>query len=176
MIRRPPRSTQSRSSAASDVYKRQILYRANNSLCENNDSNMFITVFLGIIDLKKGVLSYVNAGHNPPLFQKVGSDYEWLKVNSGFVLGVMENTSFKPKKRKLLKGDRIFCYTDGVTEAMNEKDELYSEERLLKTLNEKKDMPDLQGLIAAIKDDVDVFAGEAVQADDITMLAVELKK
>ena len=153
-----------------------ILYRANNSLCENNESNMFVTLFLGIIDLKSGLLSYANAGHNPPLVQRAGSNYDWLPVNSGFVLGGMENISFKPKELQLSKGDRIFCYTDGVTEAMNEKDELYSDERLIKTLDEKKDLSGLQDLIRAIKADVDIFANGAEQADDITILVVELKQ
>jgi sigma-B regulation protein RsbU (phosphoserine phosphatase) len=137
---------------------------------------MFITAFLGIIDFSKGKFTYVNAGHNPPLIKKSGKDYAWLQVNSGFVLGGMENIIYKPMECNLEKGDRIFCYTDGVTEAMNEKDELYSDERLMETLNAKKDIENLDELITEIKTDVDVFAGEADQADDITMLVVEMKQ
>ncbi len=153
----------------------EALYRSNNSLCENNESNMFVTAFIAVLDIPNGLVSYANAGHNPPLLQRAGQDYEWLPVKRALVLAGMEDTSFFAQEIQLNKGDRLFCYTDGVTEAMNEAQELYSDQRLLAVLNTMKHLPGNIDLLAGIKKDVEAFAGEAEQADDITMLVVELK-
>lgn len=153
----------------------EALYRSNNSLCENNESSMFVTAFIAVLEIPTGMVSYANAGHNPPLLQRAGQDYEWLPVKRALVLAGMEDTPFFAQEIRLNKGDRIFCYTDGVTEAMNGGQQLYSDSRLLTTLNRMHDVPTIMGLLSGVKGDVENFAGEAEQADDITMLAVELK-
>jgi serine phosphatase RsbU (regulator of sigma subunit) len=153
----------------------EILSKANNALCENNDANMFVTVFIGILDLKSGKLSYANAGHNPPLIQKKQGSFEWLSVKPCFVLAGMEDVVYVEQEIVLAPGDRLFLYTDGVTEAMNKSDQLYSDGRLQKLLNGMPPHIDLTEMLANIKADVDYFADGAEQADDITMLALEYR-
>jgi len=151
----------------------EILYKANHSLCENNRANMFVTAFLGIIDLETGVFSFCNAGHNPPLISRQGGDYSWLKSKAYLVLGGMENIAYCEQEIIFEPGDRLFLYTDGITEATNSDQELYTEDRLLETVNRlPRDMP-IGDLMLAVKEDVDTFAAGAEQADDITMLVLE---
>ncbi|NLV99215.1 MAG: SpoIIE family protein phosphatase [Clostridiaceae bacterium] len=151
----------------------EVLRKANQSLCENNRANMFVTAFLGIIDLETGVFSFCNAGHNPPLISRQGGDYSWLKSKAYLVLGGMEDIAYCEQDIFFEPGDRLFLYTDGITEATNSAQELYSEERLLKTINRlPRDMP-IGDLMLAVKEDVDSYAAGAEQADDITMLVLE---
>ncbi|MCL2184623.1 MAG: SpoIIE family protein phosphatase [Treponema sp.] len=142
----------------------------NKKLCEGNDAGMFVTSFIGFYNLPAGRLKFVNAGHNPPLLKKKDKPFEYLKTQPCVVLGFMEQTEYNEEEINLDEGDMIFLYTDGVTEAMNKSLELFGEARLLNTVNKKTNIS-VQELIAAIKTDVDNFAQEAEQADDITMLA-----
>lgn len=151
----------------------EVLGKANNSLFENNQTSMFVTAFLGIIDLNSGVFTFCNAGHNPPLLKTQGGDYAWLKSKAYLVLGAFEDTPYREQAIVLQAGDRLFLYTDGITEAMNPKQELYSEDRLLKTVNELPDDMQIDDLMLAVKQDVDDFAAGAEQADDMTMLVLE---
>ena len=147
--------------------------RANNKLCENNEAGMFVTAWLGILDLNTGLLKYVNAGHNPPLIKRNGTYFEYICSKPNFILAGMENTKYKANEIQLSPGDEIFLYTDGVTEANNISYELFSEDRLLESLNEKKGLT-VKQLCNKVKNDVDRFVGNALQSDDITMLAVKL--
>lgn len=147
--------------------------RANNKLCENNEAGMFVTAWLGILDLNTGLLKYVNAGHNPPLIKRNGTYFEYICSKPNFILAGMENTKYKANEIQLSPGDEVFLYTDGVTEANNISYELFSEDRLLESLNEKKSLT-VKQLCNKVKNDVDRFVGNALQSDDITMLAVKL--
>ena len=148
--------------------------KANERLCRDNEAMMFVTVFMGLLNLSTGKFIFVNGGHNPPLiYRQATGRYEYMEVNKNFVLGAMEDIPFKQQEITLNSGDRLFLYTDGVTEALNEKQELYSEARLLDTLNEsgmagKTD----QALLIAMQKSIDEYAGGAEQSDDITMMSV----
>ena len=145
-----------------------IFTKANEKLCENNESGMFVTAWMGILDLTTGVLRYANAGHNPPVIMKDGK-FEYLKSRAGFVLGGMEGVVYRINELQLNKGDRIFLYTDGVTEATNLAQELYGEERLLNYLNANKETKN-RAMLIDLKSSIDKFVGKAPQFDDITML------
>lgn len=147
---------------------------ANEKLCENNEAGMFVTAFMGIIDLKSGLVKFANAGHNPPLVYKKGGTFEYFKTRAGLVLAGMEGIKYRVGELQLNPGDKIYMYTDGVTEATNTNNELYSEDRLYKVLNEDT-QTDMKTLCQNVKADVDRFVGEADQFDDITMLAFNYK-
>lgn len=151
----------------------EIFTLANEKLCENNESGMFVTAWMGILDITTGKLLYVNAGHNPPVIFKDGK-YEYLKSRSGFVLAGMEGYKYKLNELQLNEGDKIFLYTDGVTEANNSNNELYGEERLNRFLNENYNLT-LSELLPSVKRSIDEFVGDAPQFDDITMLIFEFK-
>jgi len=153
----------------------EVLARANNTLFENNETSMFVTAFLGILDFNTGGLSYANAGHNPPLIRNAQGNYEWLPVKHGFVLAGLQNVKYTRQEIQLARSQRIFCYTDGVTEAVNGNLELYSDRRLIDTLNLNKDLPTITNLIGSVTQAIDAFTAGAEQADDITLLAVEFK-
>ena len=152
----------------------EVFATANKKLCENNDAGMFVTAWMGILDLKTGLLKFVNAGHNPPLVRQADGEFVYLKSRSGMVLAGMDGVKYRLNELKLSPGDRIFLYTDGVTEATDENNRLYGEERLLETVNQNI-VKNTQLLCEAVKDDVDRFVGDAPQFDDITMLSVELR-
>ncbi len=149
-----------------------VVGRANRQLCENNDEMMFVTVFFGVLDIRTGVFSYVNAGHNPPLLCRAGGAYEYLEITRTSVLGVKETAEFDEKRLTLAPGDTLFLYTDGVTEAVNEANAMYSEERLAAALNGLAASVPFEGLLAAVREDIRTHAGKAEQSDDITMMAL----
>lgn len=151
----------------------EAFIRANNKLCENNEAGMFVTAWLGILELNTGLLKYVNAGHNPPLIKRNGEYFEYLCSKPNFVLAGMENIKYKAYEIQLSPGDEIFLYTDGVTEATDVSYELFGEDRLLESLNENCSLT-VKQLCNKVKSDVDKFVGNALQFDDITILAVKL--
>ena len=153
----------------------EILHDANNKLCEGNDEAMFVTVCMGVIDLRTGKLQFANAGHNPPLIRHNDGTFEYLKLKSGMVLAGMEDTNYPLNEYELSPGDRIFLYTDGVTEATNLEKELYGEERLKNFMDENAELP-ANELLSKLKTDIDSFVGEAPQFDDITMLVFDYFK
>ena len=153
----------------------EVFTAVNNQLCEGNDENMFVTAWMGILEIETGKFTYVNAGHNPPLIKHSGKDYNWLKSKPGFVLAGMEDIQYHQNAIALEPGDMVYLYTDGVTEASNVNDELFGDSRLLQIMNNKMDIG-LKDLIAYVKEKVDTFAGEREQFDDITMLVMEYKK
>lgn len=157
----------------SGIEPSEAFTRANNKLCENNEAGMFVTAWLGILDLNTGLLKYVNAGHNPPLIKRNGTYFEYICSKPNFILAGMENIKYKANEIQLSPGYEIFLYTDGVTEANNINYELFGEDRLLESLNEKKELT-VKQLCKKLKSDVDRFVGNALQSDDITMLAVKL--
>lgn len=147
------------------------LITANDKLCENNDANMFITAFMGFLDLKTGKLRYVSAGHNPPLLRHADSSFQYLPKSKTIVLAAMDGYPYKAQEMQLSPGDIIYTYTDGVTEATDKNNELYGEPRLQDALNTQS-WNSMEELCRSIKKDVDLFVGDAPQFDDITMVAI----
>ena len=147
---------------------KEIFDRANNQLCKNNDSGLFVTCWLGIFCFSTGELRFVNAGHPYPVLYHEG-EFSYLREKPNFVLGGMEGLPYKEHAITLSKGDRIFVYSDGVTEATNSENELFEEERLLEAMKTTENLsaPDV---LKKVREKIDEFVGEAEQFDDITML------
>ncbi len=152
-----------------------VMTCSNQQLCQNNKAMMFVTVFMGMLDLRTGEFFFVNGGHNPPLIYQ-NNQFNYLKLNKACVLGIKKNFSFTQQKTVLNDGDIIFLYTDGVTEAMNLNHEQYNEKRLQDFLNQSSKNIPLEELLKEVKKDVKKHAGEAEQSDDITMLALRFNK
>ncbi len=152
-----------------------VFVQTNESLCEHNEANMFVTAWMGILDLKTGVIEYANAGHNPPLVRRKDGSYEYLRIKPGFVLAGLEGMPYRKNSLQLAPGDTIFLYTDGVTEANDESGALYGESRLIHLLNGLGD-GDVRTVCEEVKRDLDDFAGNAPQFDDITMLCLRLNR
>lgn len=153
----------------------EIFTLANEKLCENNESDMFVTAWIGKFDLSTGKLTFANAGHNPPLIVHADGGCEYLRSRPGFVLAGMEGIMYRENEITLNKGDRIFLYTDGVTEATDKNEALYGEDRLQSYINKNKNLK-AEELLLGLKKDIDLFVGEAPQFDDITMLVFDYKK
>lgn len=150
----------------------QVMTEANARLCEGNDAGMFVTAWFGIIDILSGHVDFVNAGHNPPLVMHKDGGYSYLKSKAGFVLAGLEDFKYVTQTVDLEPGDKIFLYTDGVTEATDNNNKLYGEERLRTYLNSDLTLSPKETL-QGVKADVDKFVDGAEQFDDITMLLVE---
>ncbi len=150
----------------------EVFREVNRLLCESNKESLFITAFECVLDLVTGELAFVNAGHELPFIQKKNGEYQPYKTRAGFVLAGMEGIRYREGSLKMEPGDRLFLYTDGVPEATNAREELYGMERLKTILNKKKDITP-QKLLPTVKEDIDAFAGDAPQFDDITMLCME---
>lgn len=153
----------------------EILTSINNQISKKNTTNMFITVWLGILDLRTGKLVYSNAGHEDPVIYRKGADFKIEKTTHGIVVGAFENYKYKDNEITLKKGDKIFLYTDGVPEATNNKNEMFGLDRMVNSLNNNFDK-DMESLLKNVKKDVDEFVDGAVQFDDLTMLGLEYKK
>lgn len=163
-----------KSYAESGMRVNEVFTHANEKLCEGNDAGMFVTAWMGYLNVKTGKLAYANAGHNPPVVKHADGNFTYLKSRAGFVLAGMEGIRYRENELQLEPGDVIYLYTDGVTEATNLNNEMYGEDRLIKTLNQNADKP--QTLCDAVQADVDEFVGAAPQFDDITMLCLEYKQ
>ena len=151
-----------------------IFTKANEKLCENNESGMFVTAWMGILDLTTGNVQFANAGHNPPLLKRADGSFEYLKTRAGFVLAGMEGVRYRIGEITMNPGDRLFLYTDGVPEATNTENKLYGEDRLLAFMNQNARV-EATKLLPALKANIDEFVGEAPQFDDITMLMFDYK-
>ena len=160
--------------AESGMPVNDIFTKANEKLCENNESGMFVTAWMGILDLSTGKMQFANAGHNPPLLKRANGDFEYLKTRAGFVLAGMDGVRYRVSELTLCPGDRLFLYTDGVTEATNAENKLYGEDRLLAFMNQNA-LTKATELLPALKANIDEFVGEAPQFDDITMLMFDYK-
>ena len=161
-----------KSYAESGMSVEEVFSNANEKLCEGNDAGMFVTAWMGFLNTKTGLVTYANAGHNPPLVKHQDGSFSYLKSRPGFVLAGMEGIPYKKNEFQLEKGDVIYLYTDGVTEATDLSNELYGEERLLSILNKCAELS-VDEMCAGVKDDVDKFVGDAPQFDDITMLTLK---
>lgn len=151
----------------------EVVSRANNQLCYKNEAGMFVTAFVCVIDIETNEVTFVNAGHNLPFLKRADGNFEMIKAKANLVLGMMEDIPYKEQKFMLEPGDCFYMYTDGVTEALNDKKELLGNTRLYNMLNLHMNIcNDTVEFVNAIFKDVDDFAGEEMQADDITMVYV----
>ncbi len=153
----------------------EIFTTVNNQLFEGNDESMFVTAWMGILEIKTGSLSYANAGHNPPLLKHANNQYHWLETKHELVLAGMGNIQYSQMEIVLQAGDRICLYTDGVTEANNSDNEIFGDSRLENILNNTLDLS-LNEIFVRVKEEIDIFVGDQEQFDDITMLIMEYKK
>jgi sigma-B regulation protein RsbU (phosphoserine phosphatase) len=150
----------------------EVLSRVNRHLAHDNPSIMFVTIFLGLLNVRTGELEYSSGGHDPPYIVRTSGDAEPLELTDGVLLGVEEDFAYQSKKILLQKGETIFLYTDGVTEAKNPDDQLFSDERLQQMLSrfQQKGATDI---IHTIRSEIEIFSEGTPQYDDITMLALK---
>ncbi|MCF0229887.1 MAG: PP2C family protein-serine/threonine phosphatase [Parasporobacterium sp.] len=151
----------------------EVLNEVNRNLCENNKEEMFVTVWIGILDINTGVMQCANAGHEFPAIRRKGGQFELFKDVHGLVLAGMEFSKYRQYEIQFNPGDTLFVYTDGVPEATNSSDELFGTDRMVAALN--KSGADCKSILECIKVDVDAFVGEAPQFDDLTMLAMNYR-
>ena len=152
----------------------QILMDTNDAICKNNREEMFVTVWLGILELSTGKLTAANAGHEFPVLQKPGKPFQLIRDKHGFVIGGMTGMRYQDYELMLSPGSKLFVYTDGVPEAANAENEMFGNERMLAALNESPgDCPET--LLRRVRESVDGFVKDAEQFDDLTMLCMEYK-
>ncbi len=159
----------------SGLSPKAALESVNNQLLENNEAGMFVTVWLGIYEISTGKLTAANAGHEYPAIKRADGLFELFRDKHGFVMGGMENVKYQEYELALHAGDVLFLYTDGVAEATDGNNQLYGTDRMLKALNRKPDASSKE-LLLALGADMERFVGEAMQFDDITMMALQVRK
>lgn len=147
----------------------EILGDVNEQLCEGNEAELFVTVWLAILEISTGKGIAANAGHEHPVLKRAGEEYELIQYRHSPAVATMEGIRFREHEFELHPGDMLYVYTDGVAEATNASDELYGTERMLEVLNANKEMS-VTELLPAVRKDIESFAGDAPQFDDITML------
>lgn len=149
----------------------EIFTKANRQLCEHNETSMFVTAFLGILDTETGILTYTNAGHNPPYLRRANGKFEQMKIDPAFALAGLNKTVYTQKQLQMNFGDTIFLYTDGITEGQNKDEEFYGEERLKNALDKNKNLS-VTNLLLTVRADIAEFEKGTEQADDITMVGL----
>jgi sigma-B regulation protein RsbU (phosphoserine phosphatase) len=153
----------------------EIVMALNDTLAENNESNMFCTAFMGVLDLKTGKLKYCNAGHNAPVIIAPTGEVKFMEVTPNLPLGLFGGFPYTGQEYDITQGASLFLYTDGVTEAENKENALYSDERLLELLaKQRNNMPCT--IVDAVLNDVNKHADGAEQSDDITIMCIVNKK
>lgn len=150
-----------------------VLEAVNNQLCENNEAEMFVTVWLAVYEISTGKVTAANAGHEYPAIRRAGGSFELFQDSHGFVLAGMEDVRYKEYEFELYAGDTLFVYTDGVPEATDAGQTLFGTGRMLEALNAKGGAAPKE-LIEGVKGEIDRFVGEAMQFDDITMLSLQV--
>lgn len=154
----------------------EVAERANNQLCYKNESGMFVTTFICVLDLRTDDVTFINAGHNRPFVTTESGEFEMLPAKANLALGMMEDISYKEQHFKLSKGNCIYLYTDGVTEALNVEQEFFGDRRLKEVLNKHmKESCCVDKFVEAMYEEVDTFAAGEKQADDITMVYLSRK-
>ena len=150
----------------------KVLESANEALLTNNEAEMFVTVWIGILEISTGKLTAANGGHEYPTIRKPGGKYELLQDVHGFVVGGMAGMKFKEYELQLEPGTSIFLYTDGVPESTNKNEVLFGNERMLDALNREPDACP-EKVLANVRDSIDAFVQDAEQFDDLTMLCIQ---
>ena len=152
----------------------QILTDTNAAICSNNREEMFVTVWLGILEISTGKLTAANAGHEYPVWQRPDGSFELFKDKHGFVIGGMDGMRYKEYELQMEPGSKLFLYTDGVPEATDAGQELFGTERMLAALNQDTSASP-EGILKQVRRAVDDFVKDAEQFDDLTMLCMEYK-
>ena len=152
----------------------EVFTKVNRLLCDGNDAGLFVTAWMGMLELSTGELVYVNAGHNPPLLKRSNGEFEYLRGRTGFVLAGIDEMQYRQSTLSIAAGDRLFLYTDGVTETTDSDRQLYGEERLRTFLNSHLSYG-VEEMLRELQAELRDFAGEAPQFDDITMLLLDFK-
>jgi serine phosphatase RsbU (regulator of sigma subunit)/CheY-like chemotaxis protein len=161
-----------KSRAVDDKLPSKIMTRVNSDLAKDNPECMFVTVFLATINLRTGEVTYTNAGHNPPLIKRASGDVEEIPDRHGPILGIEEGRDYGQSNLMLGQGDVLLVFTDGVTEAMDSEDNLYSDGRLFATMQGIGDI-DAGSVLKTVRNSVDEFSAGAEQADDITIVTLQ---
>ncbi|MBR2527033.1 MAG: SpoIIE family protein phosphatase [Blautia sp.] len=151
----------------------EILTRTNHAVCANNQMEMFVTVWLGILEISTGRMRAANAGHEYPVI-KQGNTFSVYKDKHGFVVGAVDGMKYKEYSLQLHPGDKLFLYTDGIPEAENQDGEMFSPTRMVEALNKKPDGTTRE-IMANVRSAVADFVGEAEQFDDLTMLCLDYR-
>ena len=153
----------------------EILTKTNEALCSNNRMEMFVTVWIGILEISTGHLTASNAGHEyPAILRKGEEEFKLYKDKHGLVLGGMDGIKYREYELDLEPGDKLFLYTDGLAEAMNGENELFGTDRMVRALNEAAtERP--RKILESVRSAVDEFVGDNEQFDDLTMLCFEYK-
>ena len=162
-----------RASALRGVSSAECLTYANKLLCKESLDSMFVTVFYGIYHYKTGMMDYTNAGHNPPYLLRGGRTVECLPVASNFVVGVFDDIEFESNTLTFGIGDTLLLYTDGVTEAFNDKREQFSESNLQDILASMHESSSAKEVVTSVLQSVKIFSGDYPQSDDITLLSLQ---
>jgi sigma-B regulation protein RsbU (phosphoserine phosphatase) len=160
-----------RAIALSEHSTSMCMKRSNQILCQESVNDMFVTAFYGILNIQTGLITYCNAGHNPPVLIRQDGEVSFLPLTNDMILGAFADAKFHEKEVLLHPGDSLFLYTDGVTEAMNRRKEPYSNARLLENCRAMRgDKP--QTMVNKITDSISNFTSGALQSDDITLLSI----
>lgn len=162
-----------RATALRGVSSAECLTYANKLLCKESLDSMFVTVFYGIYHYKTGMMDYTNAGHNPPYLLRGGRTVEYLPVASNFVVGVFDDIEFESNTLTFGIGDTLLLYTDGVTEAFNDKREQFSESNLQDILASMHESSSAKEVVTSVLQSVKTFSGDYPQSDDITLLSLQ---
>lgn len=162
-----------RATALRGVSSAECLTYANKLLCKESLDSMFVTVFYGIYHYKTGMMDYTNAGHNPPYLLRGGRTVECLPVASNFVVGVFDDIEFESNTLTFGIGDTLLLYTDGVTEAFNDKREQFSESNLQDILASMHESSSAKEVVTSVLQSVKIFSGDYPQSDDITLLSLQ---
>ncbi|MBO4406314.1 MAG: PP2C family protein-serine/threonine phosphatase, partial [Clostridia bacterium] len=152
----------------------EILTKTNEAICSNNPEEMFITVWLGILEISTGKLTAANAGHEYPVLKRADGGFELFRDKHGFVAGSMEGIRYQEYELQLCPGDKLFVYTDGVREARDADGKQFGTERMLAALNESRDA-EPEKILKSVRRAVDAFVKDAEQFDDLTMLCMEYR-
>lgn len=163
--------TQLRMEAVRDPHPDKILQRVNQALCENNQSDMFVTLFCGVFDIQTGELTYANGGHNPPLSDVANGAFEFIALPEGTIVGAFDNACYQSAALTLEPGQSLVVYTDGVTEATDKNGAFFCAERLQAVLNQNSGT-DARSLIEAVCAEVYAFCADTHPSDDLTLFAL----
>ena len=145
--------------------------RVNNQLNEDNEEELFVTVFVCVLNVKDNTMTFINAGHNKPCISRAGGPFEILECKTDFVFGMMEDMPYREQKIQLMPGDKIYLYTDGVPEAFNDREEMFGDERMLDVLNRNTECSEnTMHMLDAMYEEIHKFANGMSQSDDITMV------
>ena len=150
----------------------KVLETANEALLSHNEAKMFVTVWIGILEISTGKLTAANAGHEYPTIKKPGGCYELFKDTHGFVVGGMEGMKYKEYELQIDPGTSIFVYTDGVPESTSKDEVMFGTDRMIETLNKEPDACP-EKILANMRESIDAFVQDAEQFDDLTMLCIQ---